>query len=450
MTIIQFPGRGKKGREPPPPDDPGYGATHTIEIPTFHEDQVRAFLQPGRFRAGRCGRRWGKTTFDEAIACDFVVKGASVGWFAPNYKYLTEPMRDMEEILAPIIIDSNKSIGYIHTRSRGKIDFWTMEDSRAGRGRRYHLVIIDEAAFAKADAMEVWERSIRPTLVDYRGAAIVTSNTNGVDTAQFFWRICNEPKFQFTEFHAPSRNNPFLPPEELEELQRKSHPLVWLQEYEAEFVDWRGVAFFSLDKLLVDGLPVEYPQICDTVFATVDTAIKSGSEHDGTAIIYWALMNIPEPQLVILDWDIVSIDGAFLVEWLPRCFEKLEGFTKVIRTRFGYGHIYIEDKGSGTILLQAGEARGWPVIAIDSELTAKGKDERAMAVSGFHYNGWCKCSRVAYDKTMLFKEQEFNHLITQITQFRIGEGKDGKDRADDLLDTYCYGLSIGLGGSLGF
>jgi hypothetical protein len=439
VTVIQFP--GKEQRPPDPPQGPQSG--RQIVIPTFHDDQVRAFFQPGRFRAGRCGRRWGKTTFDEAISCDHVVKGCSVGWFAPNYKYLTEPMRDIEDILAPIVVDANKSIGYIHTLSRGKIDFWTMEDPRAGRGRRYHLVIIDEAAFAKDNAMEVWERSIRPTLVDYRGAAIVTSNTNGVSPGQFFWRICNEKKHQFVEFHAPSRNNPHLPPEEIAELQAKTHPLVYLQEYEAEFVDWRGVAFFSLDKMLVGGQPVEYPKICDTVFATVDTAIKSGSEHDGTAIIYWALVNIPEPMLIVLDWDIIQVDGAFLVEWLPSAFKRLEAYTHQFRVRFGYGSIFIEDKGSGTILLQQGEARGWPVVAIDGEMVAKGKDERAMAVSGFHYNGWCKISQVAYDKVMLFKEQELNHLVSQITTFRIGD-KDGSKRADDLLDTYCYGLAIGF------
>jgi hypothetical protein len=454
VTVVQFPGH-KRGvgfsSQARPPDDPPPGSPFEVEVrlPTFHTDQVNAFLKPGRFRAGRCGRRWGKTTFDEALACDHVIKGASVGWFAPNYKYLIEPMRDMEDILAPIILESNKSMGFIHTRTKGNIDFWTMEDIRAGRGRHYHLVIIDEAAFAKDNAMEVWERSIRPTLVDHRGAAIVTSNTNGVVPGQFFWRICNEPKHGFVEFHAPSRNNPFLPQEELDELQRKAHPLVWLQEYEAEFVDWRGVAFFALDKLLVNGEPVEYPQICDTVFATVDTAIKSGSEHDGTAIIYWALLNVPEPHLVILDWDIVQIDGALLVEWLPNAFRQLEAFTHMFRVRFGYGAIFIEDKGSGSILLQAGEARGWPVVAIDSALTAKGKDERAMAVSGFHYNGWCKISRQAYDRVLLFKEQELNHLVTQVTTFRIGD-KEGYKRADDLLDTYTYGLSIGLGGGLGF
>ena len=42
----------------------------------------------------------------------------------------------------------------------------------------------------------------------------------------------------------------------------------------------------------------------------------------------------------------------------------------------------IEDKNSGTILLQQALRRGMPAQAIDSKLTAVGKDERALNVSG--------------------------------------------------------------------
>jgi hypothetical protein len=31
----------------------------------------------------------------------------------------------------------------------GRIDFWSLENQIAGRGRRYRRVVIDEAAFAK-------------------------------------------------------------------------------------------------------------------------------------------------------------------------------------------------------------------------------------------------------------------------------------------------------------
>lgn len=77
-----------------------------------------------------------------------------------------------------------------------------------------------------------------------------------------------------------------------------------------------GAAFFPSDKLLVDGRGVEYPSICDCVFATVDTATKTGKEHDGTAVIFWAYSSqdygVGAKPLIILDWDIKQIEGALL------------------------------------------------------------------------------------------------------------------------------------------
>jgi hypothetical protein len=72
----------------------------------------------------------------------------------------------------------------IRTKTGGRLDFWTLENSIAGRGRRYHRAVIDEGAFTKdgdnktnGSMMEVWEKSIKPTLYDYRGEALVCSNT---------------------------------------------------------------------------------------------------------------------------------------------------------------------------------------------------------------------------------------------------------------------------------
>ena len=66
-----------------------------------------------------------------------------------------------------------------------------------------------------------------------------------------------------------------------------------------------GVAFFSSDSLLRDGQPVEPPKTCDYVFATIDTAIKTGKENDGTAVVFWALdrLTVMPWKLTVLDWD---------------------------------------------------------------------------------------------------------------------------------------------------
>jgi hypothetical protein len=450
VNVIQFPGGGHQAPPPPPPPGQREGPLKVkVVLPTFHGDQVKAFRRKGRFRALRCGRRWGKTRFLSAIVADHVLKGCELGWFAPDYKISQESFDEMEDILMPILSSTNRSLGKLETKTGGRVDIWTLENPRAGRSRRYHGVVFDEAAFAKINLMDLWNKAIRPTLIDFRGWAIAASNTNGIDPENFFWRICNEPEHGFVQYHAPSHHNPFLPRDELVKFERQYHPLVYQQEILADFVDFRGAAFFGLDKWFVNHAPVEWPRICDSVFAVVDTAIKSGSEHDGTAVTYFALFNVPEPHLTILDWDIVSINGAFLVEWLPGVFRRLEQFGKAFRVRFGSGRVFIEDKGSGTILLQTGEARGWPVVPIDTGLTDKGKDERAVAVSDFHHQGLCKISNFAYDKTVMWHEHEINHLCTQVTGFRVGD-KDGSKRADDLADCYMYGLSLGLGDSTGF
>ena len=62
----------------------------------------------------------------------------------------------------------------------------------------------------------------------------------------------------------------------------------YAQEYKAEFVDWAGKSFFMRENLLTNDAPEPFPQRCLYVFATLDTAFKTGKEHDGTAVIYWA------------------------------------------------------------------------------------------------------------------------------------------------------------------
>ena len=47
-----------------------------------------------------------------------------------------------------------------------------------------------------------------------------------------------------------------------------------------------GGIFFNVEDLLVHGQPIDYPPLCDGIFAVIDTATKTGREHDGTAVIF--------------------------------------------------------------------------------------------------------------------------------------------------------------------
>jgi hypothetical protein len=310
--------------------------------------------------------------------------------------------------------------------------------------------------------MEIWERSIKPTLYDWSGKVLACSNTAGKNPENFFYAICTDPQYGFYEYHATTMDNPLLPKRLANEsegewlarredfqaaLKRDNAPLVYAQEYCAEFVDWSGDAFFSREKLLDHGQPVPYPKNCDAVFAVIDTASKTGTDNDATAVAYCAQDSLNR-RLLILDWDIVQIEGALLEAWLPSLFPHLEELARSCGARYGSLGAFIEDKNSGTVLLQQAARRELRIHPIDSKLTAMGKDERAISVSGYVHRGQVKYTVHAFNKIVSYKRRSMNHLLDQVESFRVGDKKS--DREDDLLDTFCYAIAISLGNQEGF
>jgi hypothetical protein len=451
----------------------GVTAGAIITLPTLHLGQVKAFaaLRETRFKALRCGRRFGKTDFGKTWIMQGLTQGQECAWFAPQHMTWSEVYSDLIEALQPILDRSSKAEGVMRLRTGGRLDFWTLENPIAGRGRRYHRVAIDEAAFAKdgdnrtdGSMMSLWEKAIKPTLFDFGGQALVCSNSAGKNPDNFFYNICTDPQYGFREFHATTLDNPLLPKrlrsESIEawterqaqfraDLVKNNDPLVYAQEYLAHFIDWAGVAFFSREKLLLNGQPVPYPKICDGVFAVIDTASKTGTDNDATAVTYFIVNRVSGGiPLIILDWDIAQIEGAILENWLPSVFARLEELSVACRARYGAVGAFIEDKNSGTILLQQAQRRGMQAHAIDSKLTAMGKDERAISVSGYVHRGEVKYSEYAFNKVTTYKQKTRNHLVDQVEHFRVGDKKS--DREDDALDTFCYGIAIALGNSEGF
>jgi hypothetical protein len=201
--------------------------------------------------------------------------------------------------------------------------------------------------------------------------------------------------------------------------------------------------------MLQDGKPLDYPVKCDGVYAVMDTAVKGGKENDGTGVIYFAINKLYGQPLIILDWDILQVDGALLESYIPTIFQRLDDFAGKTQARNGSVGLFIEDTATGSILIQQGRTRGWNTHAIDSKLTAVGKDERAISVSGHFHQEKLKISQYAFDKVASFKGSTRNHLITQVTGFRIGD-KDAHKRADDLLDCFTYGIAIGVGDKYGY
>ena len=141
-----------------------------ISLGQLHLGQSKAHwaLQPHRFKALRCGRRFGKTEFAKTWIAQGLVQGEECAWFAPQHMTWSEVYLDLTQMLQPILDSSSRTPPVIRLSNGGRIDFWSLENAIAGRGRRYQRVVIDEAAFTKDgdnrsdnSMMALWEKGIR-------------------------------------------------------------------------------------------------------------------------------------------------------------------------------------------------------------------------------------------------------------------------------------------------
>jgi predicted phage terminase large subunit-like protein len=268
-----------------------------IHIPpiAFHSGQQAVITHPARFKVISAGRRFGKTLlavewlalYDDGKSA---IEGGSVAFFAPTYKLLADVWADMERTLAPVTRKANKTEQRIELITGGKIDFWTLEDPDAGRGRKYHKIVIDEAAHARY-LKDAWEQAISPTLTDYRGQAWFISTPKGLNYFHELFQRGQDPAYpEWASFHMPSTTNPYIPHGEIETKRCEIPELVFRQEYLAEFVVM-GAGLIKPEMIVTTPCPPGLP-----VVLGVDLAISEKEGADFTAIV--AMARDPESGLV--------------------------------------------------------------------------------------------------------------------------------------------------------
>jgi predicted phage terminase large subunit-like protein len=268
-----------------------------IVIPPIelHQGQRSVLETPARFKVISAGRRFGKTLLAVewlALMQGGAIDGKPVAFFSPSYKLLLDVWADMERTLKPVTRKANRTEMRIELITGGVIDFWTLEDKDAGRGRKYSRLVIDEAAHARY-LKDAWERAISPTLTDFGGDAWFISTPNGMNYFyELFKRGCDPAYQDWASFHMPTSANPHIDRAEIEQKRRELPDLVFRQEYLAEFVTFGGGLVkpeMIADAPCPPGLPV---------VLGVDLAISERAGADYTAIV--ALARDPETGIVYI------------------------------------------------------------------------------------------------------------------------------------------------------
>jgi hypothetical protein len=220
----------------------------SIQLQKPHQNQQKVLKEAKRFNLLRCGRRFGKSTLSIYKAAEALCKGESVAYFGPTYKDTSEWWNEIGWRLQPIIVSKDSTLKQIKTVTGGKLDVWSFDNPDSGRGRKYHLVLIDECEkgmnFEKA-----WKQSIRPTLTDYKGSAWFFSTPQFGRT--FFKELYNYQdrlddwkSWKFTTY-----DNPYIDPLEVDAAKAELDALTFACEYLAEDVDLSNKPFaYCFDK----------------------------------------------------------------------------------------------------------------------------------------------------------------------------------------------------------
>jgi hypothetical protein len=153
-----------------------------IELPTPHVNQKKILDAEKRFIVIMCGRRFGKSELSQILIIKEALKGGQVAYITPTYGLAQVFFERLTKVLP---FKSNISKLKIYCPNEGSIEFFTGERLDNLRGRKFHLVIVDEAAFIP-DLEDGWNNSIRPTLTDYEGKAVFLSTPRGKN---FFYSL---------------------------------------------------------------------------------------------------------------------------------------------------------------------------------------------------------------------------------------------------------------------
>lgn len=341
---------------------------------TFHDGQRQILRAARRFNTVACGRRFGKTAMGIGIsaigwpACPKgVAQGYDVGWFAPNYKLLDEAWRTAKRVYGALdmVARTDAQQHRMELRSGGALDFWTLEDIDAGRGRRYGIVIVDEAAMAR-HLEAAWTAAVRPTLTDLQGGAWFLSTPKG---RNYFWTLAQRGALDasWAHHHAPTAGNPHIAPDEIEQARQSLPERIFAQEYLAQFLEDGGGVFRRVTAA-VDA----------TLAAGLDTSLDVGDGRGYVIGVDWGRHQDFTVFTVLdaRDRAVVALDRFTQIEYAVQLAR-----LKALRRRFPHAAVVAEANSIGGPLIEQLRRDGISVSAFQTTQASKAQIIEALAVA---------------------------------------------------------------------
>jgi Terminase RNaseH-like domain/Terminase large subunit, T4likevirus-type, N-terminal len=215
-----------------------------IKLVRPHPAQQQILDEAKRFNVVALGRRAGKSTLAQHLLADVALHAKPAGYFAPTYKLLAEFWREVRAVLEPVTRMKSEQDHRLELITGGTLECWSLDDPNPARGRKYGLIVVDEAAMVR-DLLEVWQLALRPTLTDLAGGAWFMSTPRGLNDFWSLYQQGQDPlQRDWSSWQMPTSVNPFISTDELVSAQHELPERAWAQEYRAEFLQLEGGGVF--------------------------------------------------------------------------------------------------------------------------------------------------------------------------------------------------------------
>lgn len=160
------------------------------------------------------------------------------------------------------------------------------------RGGTYSMIHWAEVAFSKIEKgesiMSVFDKVVQPTLRKTKGFVLLESTNNGKNGWHDLWE--NYKDFGFARLKISLADLVYLgvvSVAEYDEIQRTTHPLVFSQEYECNWVSFQGKVYSEFDEHVHVDPYMLGPQNWQKTLFAIDWGFKPGA----TCILFAYVMN---------------------------------------------------------------------------------------------------------------------------------------------------------------
>lgn len=204
-----------------------------------------------RFRIIKGGRRAGKTIYADqwqaTNACE--MPAGEHMYVAPTQKQAAEiSWFEYLDILGPeIIAKATERDHRITLKNKASIIFRGSDKLDLQRGKKYRSLVMEEAAFQKHD---VFDRILRPTLIDYRSPAVLISSPRKGWFTKLYNKYENGADPEWACFKVTIYDNPLLSVEEIDKIRATTSEQTFQTEYMAEELEYEGQVYTEFDAIL--------------------------------------------------------------------------------------------------------------------------------------------------------------------------------------------------------